>query len=160
MRHRPPLTKKALAPQFLHPIRRAADRQEHKQNKRRFIDFWQTFTIILYSPARTEWESLFSPLSTIRVMAVPGLDPGIVPAIHDSTETSLVLTRSPNRKAFALCSRQGVGALNHVDGRDKPGHDAVAHPPRATADNHAIRPQQAAGDARNGRDRHWPPTST
>src|SRR6202034_3960711 len=42
---------------------RAADRQEHKQNKRRFVYLHQTFTFILYSPARTGCESLFSDRS-------------------------------------------------------------------------------------------------
>ena len=46
---------------------------------------------------------------------------GLVPAIHDrAIETSFVLTRPRNRKAFALCSLSRVGALTHVDGRDNP----------------------------------------
>ena len=53
-------------------------------------------------------------------MAVPGLDPGIDPVIHENTE--LVIKALMMLPKFGTA---GIGVRSCVDGRVKPGHDQL-----------------------------------
>src|SRR5271154_1842132 len=60
------------------------------------------------------------------VMAVPGLDPGIVPAIHVAKPPIPSKTIRTDRARGRDCSQSSkFVTAGDVGGRDKPGHDAA-----------------------------------
>ena len=175
MRRSPLEMKASAAPDFFNCIRTAADRQEHKQNKRRFIAFRQMFTYILYSPARTGCESLFSDRSGRPPAACSGSygvscwlrNSGMGHRVMAGTVPTIHVIGAPNarkratRRKLCDCAAASIrdcfcGGI--MDGRDKPGHDA---PGAQRRDRHRRRPTLKAMTAAcyAPDSRHYPPVA-
>jgi hypothetical protein len=89
----------------------------------------------------------FDPLAVVAFFvraSVPAVMAGLVPAIHaappkDRSSMSAPLAKAYWDKAFrSLLLAHGIRCAEHVDGRDKPGHDVfkAGGPSAKRAQNH------------------------